>query len=89
MGDFPPAKEQGNFHLVPFFDETLDMPKLKLKIMVFGPGPDFDFFHMNYGLVFFGLRSVSGSFFVAGAFVCLLAGSSAALLIILRPIPGV
>jgi len=52
MGDFTPAEEERNLYLVPLFEEPFDIPELELKIMVFGPRPDFDFLYMNNGLVF-------------------------------------
>ena len=54
MGNFPSAEEERNLYFIPFLEEAVDMPKLELEIMLFGPRPDFDFLHMNYGLVLLG-----------------------------------
>jgi hypothetical protein len=55
MGNFPAAKEDGNFDPVSFAEKALDMAKLKLEIMFLRAGSYLDLFHMDDGLMFPGL----------------------------------
>ena len=54
MGHFPPAKPQGNLHLVASVDEFADIAHLHLIIMFVDIGAEFDFLDVNDLLPLFG-----------------------------------
>jgi len=47
MSHLPPPKNDGYFGLIPLFQETLDVPKLKIEIMFFGLRPHLHLLQVN------------------------------------------